>query len=128
VPKEHIELLSGAPYYLEIDNKLFVHGGIDPSKEIGRHETEELIWDRLLIQKAIDKAAQSPTHRFGPWDAIFIGHTTTGSTEPLRACNVWDLDTGAGWMGKLTMMDIDTFQYWQSDPVTQLYPGHRGRN
>jgi serine/threonine protein phosphatase 1 len=128
VPKTHVELLKDAPYYLEIDNKLFVHGGIDASKKIDRQAGEALIWDRRFIQEAIDKALKNPDHRFGKWDAIFIGHTTTRTSEPLHACNVWDLDTGSGWTGKLTMMDIDTFEYWQSDSVAQLYPGHRGRN
>jgi len=37
---------------------------------------------------------------------------------------VWDLDTGAGWSGKLTiMMDIDTKEYWQSELSKDLYGG-----
>ena len=33
----------------------------------------------------------------------------------MQRCNVWNLDTGAGYGYKLTIMDIDTKQYWQSD-------------
>jgi serine/threonine protein phosphatase 1 len=128
VPRAHVELLSAAPYYVEIENKLFVHGGIDPATSIELQDRESLLWDRHFIQVAADKALREPGYRFGKWDIIFLGHTTTSGTEPLRACNVWDLDTGAGWTGKLTIMDIDTFEYWQSDAVTRLYPGHRGRN
>jgi len=37
------------------------------------------------------------------------------------------MDTGAGWSGKLTIMDIDTNEFWQSDVVKDLYPeGGRG--
>jgi serine/threonine protein phosphatase 1 len=128
VPAAHVELLESAPYYLEIDNKLFVHGGLDPDKHPERQDPESLMWDRRFIQEAEDRSRRNPDHRFGKWDAIFVGHTTTAGTEPLRACNVWDLDTGAGWTGKLTLMNFDTFDYWQSDAVTQLYPGHYGRN
>ena len=32
------------------------------------------------------------------------------------------MDTGAGWNGKLTIMDVDTEEYWQSDLVESLYP------
>jgi serine/threonine protein phosphatase 1 len=32
------------------------------------------------------------------------------------------MDTGAGWAGKLTIMDVQTKEYWQSDPVQSLYP------
>jgi serine/threonine protein phosphatase 1 len=37
-------------------------------------------------------------------------------------CNLIDLDTGAGWNGKLIIMDINSKQYWQSDSVLDLYP------
>ena len=33
---------------------------------------------------------------------------------PIRFNNVYCLDTGGGWDGKLTIMDIDTEEYWQS--------------
>lgn len=48
-------------------------------------------------------------------------------TTPIQACNVWDLDTGGGFKGKLTIMDIDSKQYWQSDYVFGLYPEEKGR-
>ena len=35
--------------------------------------------------------------------------------------NVWNLDTGAGFNGRVTMMDIDTKIFWQSDPIPSLY-------
>ena len=36
-------------------------------------------------------------------------------TKPLFLCNVIMLDTGAGWFGKMTIMDVNTHEYWQSD-------------
>lgn len=47
--------------------------------------------------------------------------------EPMHAANIWNLDTGAGFSGKLTMMDIDTKECYQSDNVKLLYPNERGR-
>jgi len=46
----------------------------------------------------------------------------------MNGCNVWNVDTGAAFYGKLTAMDIDTKKFWQSDPVQQLYPNEKGRN
>ena len=46
----------------------------------------------------------------------------------MKAGNIFNLDTGAGWDGKLTIMDIDTLRYWQSDNVKTLYKDERGRN
>jgi serine/threonine protein phosphatase 1 len=62
---------------------------------------------------------------------IYIGHTPTlyyGTDEPMQGCNVWNLDTGAAFYGKLSIMDINTKQFWQSDVVKDLYPGEVGRN
>jgi serine/threonine protein phosphatase 1 len=42
-------------------------------------------------------------------------------------CEVWFMDTGAGWSGKLSMMNIDTKEIFMSDPVPELYPGVKGR-
>jgi serine/threonine protein phosphatase 1 len=46
----------------------------------------------------------------------------------MQGCNVWNIDTGAAFTGKLTIMDIDTKNFWQSDPVRNLYPNEAGRN
>jgi len=62
---------------------------------------------------------------------VFIGHTTTEcwkQTVPMHAANIWNLDTGAGMYGKLTIMDVDTKEFWQSDKGNELYPEYRGRN
>jgi serine/threonine protein phosphatase 1 len=46
----------------------------------------------------------------------------------MNKCNVWNVDTGAAFTGRITVMDIDTKRYWQSDVVKDLYPGEPGRN
>jgi serine/threonine protein phosphatase 1 len=131
VPEEHCRLLQKAPLYLEMDGKLFVHGGIDPSRGMTSQDPDVLLWDRRLLHQAVQIHQKNPQHVFGSWKDIFIGHTTTevyGQIEPLHVCNVRALDTGGGWSGKLTLMDIDSYEYWQSDRVPNLYPGIQGRN
>lgn len=62
---------------------------------------------------------------------IYIGHTPTLYYDvdiPMQGCNVWNIDTGAAFTGKLSIMDIDTRECWQSDPVKDFYPGETGRN
>jgi serine/threonine protein phosphatase 1 len=39
----------------------------------------------------------------------------------MQAGNIYNLDTGAGHHGRLTIMNVITRQYWQSDPVKTLY-------
>lgn len=130
VPKSHLTLLQNAALFLELDNKLFVHGGFDPDRDIHQEDPERLLWDRDLFHDAVGTSQKSPEYRYGKWDDIFIGHTPTQfyrTPKPLHACNVWNLDTGAGWEGPLTLMDIDSHRYWQSDPVPTIYPNIQGR-
>ena len=87
---------------------------------------ETLIWDRSLINDAWKKYLRGEDHCYTQFKEIFLGHTPTqlfNWSGPLKVCNVWDMDTGAGWAGKLTIMDVQTKEYWQSDPVQELYPG-----
>jgi serine/threonine protein phosphatase 1 len=63
---------------------------------------------------------------------IYIGHTPTGREydhmRPVNLGNVWNMDTGAGYDGSISMMDLDTKEIFQSDPVYSLYPEEKGRN
>jgi serine/threonine protein phosphatase 1 len=131
VPESHKNLLQNAMLFIELDNKLFVHGGIDPDVDLAKQDPEFLIWDRDLLNVAVRASKAMPDRRYGKWDEIFVGHTTTlvyKTLKPIHACNIWAVDTGAGWSGKLTMMDIDNHEYWQSDVVPDLYPYIQGRS
>jgi len=57
---------------------------------------------------------------------IYIGHTAEND-GPNQYGNLWNIDTGAGWNGKLTIMDVNTKEFWQSDFATLLYPDELGR-
>jgi len=37
------------------------------------------------------------------------------------------MDTGAAFQGRISVMDVQSKKYWQSDMVQQLYPGEIGR-
>ena len=93
---------------------LFVHGGFDDNKNIKEQSQTMLTWDRRLIETARKRPVRQ-------YKKVFVGHTTTqyyGGEEftfPRQYHNLWCLDTGAGWNGKLTIMDVNTEEYWQSD-------------
>lgn len=62
---------------------------------------------------------------------IYLGHTPVtriGQTVPVKRGNIWNVDTGAAFHGPLTIMDVESKQFWQSDPLPQLYPEENGRN
>jgi len=55
--------------------------------------------------------------------------------SPFRLANLsrllltfFKLDTGAGGRGKLTIMDVETKKFWQSDLVSTLYPCITAKN
>ena len=125
MPPAHINLLKNAHWWLEFDQKLFVHGGFDLKKPLRDQSLQMLTWDRDLLAGAWEKHLRGENFEYPVYQEIFIGHTTTEiykTTEPLHLGNLWNLDTGAGWAGKLTIMDITTHQYWQSDLALELYP------
>lgn len=123
VPNRHVEYLRNAlPYYIDEErNFCFVHGGWPWGNSPEEHESDVLWWDRSLWAKA--RTLQTQITRF---DRVFLGHTAV-SKEPVKCGEIWNLDTGAGWNGVLTVMDVDTEEYWQSDLVPELYPNYTGR-
>jgi len=137
--KEHLAFLESLPKYIELDNKLFVHGGYNPDiKETIEEQAidksyydieSDLTWDRVLFMNMF--YPREPWYKGDEgknitYDKVFIGHTTTERIAkgyvPLFSDKVVAIDTGAGWAGKLTVMDIDTLEYWQSDATSVLYP------
>lgn len=124
VPQEHITLLQNAKPFAIVDSMIFVHGGFDPSHDIVLQAPYALMWDRQLIRVAQDTPIINPWTRT-PYKHIFVGHTTvqiikndSWYTTPLTFNNLTMVDTGAGWNGRLTVMDISTKEYWQSKVQT----------
>lgn len=136
---EHLNFLVTMPYYfIDESNRLFIHAGFTsmhgPQNEFHR---SNFSWDRTLWEMAltIDERIKQDSllfpKRLKLFNEIYIGHTPTlyyDVSIPMQGCNVWNVDTGAAFYGKLTIMDIASKEYWQSDPVQELYPGEVGRN
>lgn len=122
-------------HYIDEQNRLFIHGGFTSYQGVrGETDITRVYWDRSLYETAVVIARQCKSkyelERRKPnllklYSEIFVGHTTTmliGEREPVNAYNLWNLDTGAGTNGKLTIMDVDTKEFWQSDLLRDLYP------
>lgn len=136
---EHIKFLNSLKnYYVDHKNRLFVHAGFfsmhGPQYE---YFPNLMYWDRTLWEMVCaldpDLPEDDPRYpkRLKHFHEIFIGHTPVtriGSGVPVNFANVWNVDTGAGFKGRITMLDADSKQIWQSDPVFELYPNEMGRN
>jgi serine/threonine protein phosphatase 1 len=130
ISKEHYDFIKNTAkgYYLTDDNKLFVHAGIIEDLDLEHHTLDNFIWNMSFTKYC--RQANRPIRGF---DEIYIGHTPTSAIvkntySPINLYNVWALDTAAAFEGCLTIIDIDTKEYWQSDLVRKLYPNERGRN
>lgn len=109
-------------YYVDGHRNAFIHGGYYSMQGLGEDSLDTYMWDRDLWDKA--KSARTvQLNMTKMYNKVFIGHTSIGNQEPQkRGGNVWNLDTGGGWEGKLTIMNIETEEFWQSDLVAELYP------
>jgi len=137
--KIHIQFYEALEnYYLDSENRLFLHAGFTNLKGI-EHEyfKKTFYWDRTLWELALSlNKEMEEGHIYYPkrltnYFEIYIGHTPVtriGKTTPQNAANVWNIDTGAAFKGPLTIMDITTKEYWQSEPVYTFYPNEMGRN
>jgi serine/threonine protein phosphatase 1 len=113
-------------FYIDSNNRIFVHGGFEnPKGPAYDADVSNCRWDRELWISAMEgeKIDRKPELLQG-FNEIYIGHTPTLNwfmEEPMRACNVWNMDTGVATTGKLTIMDIETKEFWQSDHSNELY-------
>ena len=139
VPPEYRDFFYNAVPWHHIDDKkcpdtVFVHGGFHRDYRIEEHGNNyEFTWDRNLIYRAMQNQIIADKQKLIPKNVtkhsrVFLGHTALNSDKPLKFCEIWNMDTGAGWSGYLSVMDIDTEEYWVSDKVSTLYPGIAGRN
>jgi len=123
--KKHLDFLKKTPFFYEDNkNRVFIHGGLESSKTAGETSKYELMWSRQLWN-------ERGLYGFVPdYREVYVGHTSIHrfSREPISHSNVWFMDTGGGWEGVLSVMDIETKEVWQSDEVSKLYPNCKGRN
>ncbi len=118
-----IAYISGQQLYCEThDDLLFVHAGFKPYLTLtqqGYHLYDDRsFWDEIKKYKN-----SSMPDKFGMLKAyrnIYIGHSPTtksGTDQPMKVLNIINMDTGAAKCtnGRLTIMNLDTQEYWQSD-------------
>ena len=135
-------------YYEDEEGRAFVHAGFRSDEGLGYDDEHTYFWERLFwsMQMYVNEPKFNPS-RF--YKEVYIGHTPTtnfvlkghypernrqlmsdrssGITVPMNRNNVWNMDTGSGWNGKLSLMNIDTKELFQSDIVSTLHPLEKGR-
>jgi serine/threonine protein phosphatase 1 len=129
--EQHLEFFqSQLNYYLDENGNLFVHGGLNRHTRLKCQTDHMFYWDRDFFIQALSSGLlinnmfnnefkiKEPTVK-----RVFLGHTPTvafnipDNDKPIFAAKgkVINLDTGCCFGNKLSIMDIDTLEYWQSD-------------
>jgi serine/threonine protein phosphatase 1 len=132
VPKKHRTLFAKMQlYHIDDKGRCFVHAGFNRFLPFTGQIPSTYFWDRELWASALSWQVAERLHPGPPpfkikthFEEIFLGHTPTtmwNITVPMQGANVYNLDTGAGQSGKLTIMEVATKKYWQSDPIGTLY-------
>lgn len=152
VDNEHQDfwLIGQRDWYIDEQDRLFIHAGwayadINPNwsqynltqREIFERQASmkvnagsiarECHWDRDVLAGAKSGVGIGRFKALEQFKEVYIGHTATQDHMPHNYLNLWNLDSGCGWHGKLTAMDIDTKEFWQSDKSKELYPNELGR-
>lgn len=141
VPESHREFFKNLKhYYIDEKHRCFVHGGWDRYEFIDNvyaMSPSNLYWDRKMWYAAMSCRDEQKLMTVDGFKEIYIGHTSTVNwldknnkniMEPMTRGGVTNMDSGGGWRGKLSIMDIDTKEVWQSDKVDELYFNEKGRN
>lgn len=137
--QKHIEFLQSLKnFHLDDQHRLFIHAGFTNMNGVNYEYFPKLFyWDRTLWETALalDKTMNSSDllypKRLTLYHEIYIGHTPVsriGKNTPVNKACIWNIDTGAAFKGPLTIMDIDTKEFWQSEPLHHLYFDEKGRN
>ncbi len=139
MPKEHIEFLQKSVYFCEIaekegyePTKIVTHGGFNYKEPVHGQRDKNFYWDRNLVTTAFNKRKEKKV--MSPYyTEIYVGHTPTINfgdfyTKPCCWSGVWNVDTGAAYTGKLSMINIESKEVFQSEVARKLYPDHPGRN
>ena len=126
------------PYHIDEHGRLFIHAGYTSMHGVGKETFKQnfyfdrTLWEMALAMKdTIEEDSVFYPKRLRHYTEIFIGHTPTinfNCIEPMHAANVWNVDTGAAFYGKLSAIDVNTKAIFQSDVVQSLYPDENGRN
>jgi serine/threonine protein phosphatase 1 len=102
IPMEHVQFLRSCLPFFETDTHIFTHANYDPLLPFDQQSPDLLRWRSL--------------HTFTPGPhvsgkQVIVGHTPY--TDVLDLGHLVCIDTGCGFDGRLTAMEVGTGQLWQ---------------
>lgn len=125
-------------YHIDDEKRLFIHAGFTSMHGVEKEYNfrnfyfDRTLWEMALtMDRSIMQDSERYPNRLKHYSEIYIGHTPTINfykDKPMNAVNVWNVDTGAAFTGRLSAININTKEIFQSHPLQDLYPDEDGRN
>lgn len=114
VPQAHWKFLENQCVdWFEAAKHFFVHGNVDPKRELASQPVSTLRWQKF---------GDPPPHRSGK--IMVCGHTYQENGYPCNLGHAVCIDTwvyGPGW---LTCLDVNSGEYWQANQQGQTRAGN----
>ncbi|MFN7769830.1 MAG: metallophosphoesterase family protein [Planctomycetaceae bacterium] len=105
IPGDHWRFLETLPLFHETDSHFFIHANYAPNWPLDQHDTRTALWLDL---------ANCPGPHFSGKTAI-VGHTPQPHGQILDLGHLICIDTGCGFGGVLTALEVDRGKLWQVD-------------
>lgn len=103
VPSSHKEFLESLLRYYEVDHFFFIHANYAPNWKLEDHNSRTALWTGL---------DDLPTPHYSGKTAV-VGHTPQMTGEILDVGHLLGIDTGCGFGGLLTALDVIHGDIWQ---------------
>lgn len=103
IPGTHIQFLHSLPLFYEMEDHVFIHASYVPGWRFGDHDSNTALWMPLVEIPAPHYSGKT----------VVLGHTPQMSGRILNYGHVVCIDTGCGFGGCLTGLEIHSGQYWQ---------------
>jgi serine/threonine protein phosphatase 1 len=117
IPEQHWEFLEHmCRNYYQTDDYIFVHGGIRPKVSPKKEKPERLLWTPL---------SRAAPHKSGK--TVICGHSAQRNGRIADLGHTICIDTGIGKGSLLTCLELDTFRFWQSNPLGRVSNGTLSR-
>ncbi len=112
MPNHHFHFLEhDCVDWHELDNFVFVHGGVSTSEPVEKTDIQLLHWKRT-------NSLTEPLHCSGK--TVVCGHNVQANGRPTLGENAICLDTGVCYGGWLSCLDLNSGECWQANEQGKL--------
>lgn len=108
----HWDFIDSCLPYLEIDNFIFVHAGLEKGKTLDKQNEHHLFWKKYEIPERYDKDR-----------TVICGHTSRKNGEIADFGHTICIDTYAYGGMWLTCLNIETKEYLKANNIGQMESG-----